>query len=450
MERPPPKTDPPVIDPAKPRFKQDERITQVRRYKLITPLFGGGVTVGENDELTPISGKAIRGHLRFWWRATRGGKFNGDLGSMKDFEERLFGAAGTKDKERPSQIQIVVTEASELAELMKEKPYIAEQQVNEKWKELAYAAFPFQDNPQFVTFDVSFQLAISFPPKIEDRDGNIGPIEREINAALWAWETFGGIGARTRRGFGSLTLVECLVKSDKKEPDVPQNIAGVRKWIEAKLKEFEVKGKWDGDVPHLPTAPSATWLKITQAREKGKPEPSAIEVWTYLIRKLKEFRQARFNKKGFREGRGKIKDDYGISRWPEANEIRRRIMNTKKIVDSSTPSKFPRAKLGLPINFHLPHDEDEPNIILRGEATQRRASPLILRPLTCLDKKTVGLALLLEPTKLPPGDLTLDGVPAGNSSVTAALIDLTIAEATQIEPLYRQANVLQAFLSTIS
>ncbi|NPV63073.1 MAG: type III-B CRISPR module RAMP protein Cmr1 [Methanotrichaceae archaeon] len=42
---------------------------------MITPIFGGGVKVGENDLVTPIRASSIRGHLRFWWRATRGARF---------------------------------------------------------------------------------------------------------------------------------------------------------------------------------------------------------------------------------------------------------------------------------------------------------------------------------------------------------------------------------------
>src|SRR5437763_7643730 len=88
-------------------------IKQERKYELITPLFGGGVEPGVNDDLTPISGKAIRGHLRFWWRATRGGQFGGGEGGlrkMKETEAIIWGAASTPDKPSPSQVQIEVCE----------------------------------------------------------------------------------------------------------------------------------------------------------------------------------------------------------------------------------------------------------------------------------------------------------------------------------------------------
>ena len=59
-------------------------ISQVRQYELITPLFGGGVEPAVADPVTVVRGSEIRGHLRFWWRACRGGQFGGDLARMKE------------------------------------------------------------------------------------------------------------------------------------------------------------------------------------------------------------------------------------------------------------------------------------------------------------------------------------------------------------------------------
>jgi len=41
-------------------------ITETRSYRLITPLFGGGVKAGVNDPITPIRASGIRGQLRFY------------------------------------------------------------------------------------------------------------------------------------------------------------------------------------------------------------------------------------------------------------------------------------------------------------------------------------------------------------------------------------------------
>src|SRR5712692_6836155 len=92
--RKPPEISPQDVTPQ----KQDDIITQVREYKLITPLFGGGVTAGEGDPVTPIRGTEIRGLLRFWWRACRGGNYK-TIKEMKEAEDKIWGAANKKSTE---------------------------------------------------------------------------------------------------------------------------------------------------------------------------------------------------------------------------------------------------------------------------------------------------------------------------------------------------------------
>src|SRR6266700_2315149 len=89
----------PAIDtPPAVTLKELDIITQVREYQLITPLFGGGATPAEADPVTVVRGSEIRGHLRFWWRACRGGQFN-NVAAMKEAEDALWGAAYKKGDE---------------------------------------------------------------------------------------------------------------------------------------------------------------------------------------------------------------------------------------------------------------------------------------------------------------------------------------------------------------
>ncbi|MEA2007957.1 MAG: type III-B CRISPR module RAMP protein Cmr1, partial [Chloroflexota bacterium] len=65
--------------------------TEVRRYKLITPLYGGGVGDNEADPVTVVRGTEIRGHLRFWWRATQGGRYS-TIDEMRKAEGKIWGS----------------------------------------------------------------------------------------------------------------------------------------------------------------------------------------------------------------------------------------------------------------------------------------------------------------------------------------------------------------------
>lgn len=64
-----------------------------------------------------------------------------------------------------------------------------------------YLGFPLRGDKEWapVKEGVAFRLRLRFPEKVGELN-----FWEELEAALWAWETFGGIGARTRRGFGAL------------------------------------------------------------------------------------------------------------------------------------------------------------------------------------------------------------------------------------------------------
>ncbi|HEU5375226.1 MAG TPA: type III-B CRISPR module RAMP protein Cmr1, partial [Ktedonobacteraceae bacterium] len=92
---------PPDIPPPETiTHRQLDLIAQTREYQLITPLYGGGVTPGEADPVTIIRATEIRGHLRFWWRATRGGQFGDDVAAMQKREGEIWGKAYQKEKKK--------------------------------------------------------------------------------------------------------------------------------------------------------------------------------------------------------------------------------------------------------------------------------------------------------------------------------------------------------------
>src|SRR6266480_7976607 len=93
--RKPPEISPQNVTPQ----KHDDIITQVREYKLITPLFGGGVEKSEADPVTIIRGTEIRGQLRFWWRACRAGNYT-NVKDLKEAEDKIWGAANKKPTEK--------------------------------------------------------------------------------------------------------------------------------------------------------------------------------------------------------------------------------------------------------------------------------------------------------------------------------------------------------------
>jgi CRISPR-associated protein Cmr1 len=413
-----PEESPPEAITAK---QPSNAITQVREYQLITPLYGGGVKPTEADPVTVVRATEIRGHLRFWWRACCGGKFNGDIEAMKKEEDAIWGKAYKKGDSMISQEQVIqiMVDVDPSNRGNPVKPFI----LTEKKRPRSvnnipgYAAFPLQpDRDELKKRDphipdvrggVSFTLTISFP---EGR-------RKDMEAALWAWETFGGLGARTRRGFGALHLLKIDGISYTELP-FSNN---VKEWINKKLIEFVEPGAPPTNIPHLSRGAQ---LAVTSADD-------VMKVWKRLIDKLQSFRQA---------GRP------GRSLWPEAEAIRA-ISSGKGSHDKERPhlQKFPRAALGLPIIFHFKDDTDPKDTTLKeaGEKMERFASPLILRPFLCRDKRAVGLILLLEGSRVDLENLVLEDQDKTKHPVKGVI---TKSEAQGIAVLNGEADVLQAFL----
>jgi CRISPR-associated protein Cmr1 len=422
---------PPALVPPQEIRKRtnDETITQIRRYELITPLFGGGVEPGVADPVTIIRGASIRGQLRFWWRACRGGEFNGDLNAMKNAEGAIWGTASSEINSTPSQVQVIVEidENHRGERFVVHGPQGNEIPVHHLSSPYGYVAFPLRDKKRDdVLLGIKFTLKISFP-----RTARL-----DVEAALWAWEMFGGIGARTRRGFGALRLVSVnCVAATALPADAPQII---EQNIRQQLATHVVEGTWPDGVPHLSRN---LVLKVTNKHA------SPIIAWQYLIKALWQFRQRRH--------RGTQPHRPGRSKWPEPDAIRRLTGSTSQLHKAplSAVDKFPRAAFGLPIIFKFKDDKkgDPKATILKGAISERLGSPLILRPVAIGTGKaeSIGLAVILDSPALPPGGLILEGA-RGNPPVQSALM---ATEAATIAPLSNpspaQPDVLKAFLRTL-
>lgn len=428
MRRVPKSEKPPLVTKRVHKDDDPKRIlVETRSYKLLTPLFGGGVIPKESDPVTVVRATEIRGHLRFWWRATQGGRFGGDLQEMRREEARLWGSAasGKDNKGGPSKVSIVLKKwEKDINQIL---PF------DESGKEVkgtgipGYAAFPLQltkeeiqkgISPKYVQRGVTFTVEISYPIS----DG------QAVKASLWAWETFGGIGGRTRRGFGAIQ------RTDVTYPKVSE----MQGYIERSLAAHVVEGIWPKDVPHLQRDLSK--IRFTKAFQE------ALQTWSHLTRRLRSFRQYRLDK-----DTGAFKE-HGKPVWPEPNAIRE-VTRDRRANFAEGP--FPRAAFGLPVIFHfaLPKHDKTPDETLKGAKNEqgkhyeRLASPLILRPISCAEEKFVGLAIVLDSPRTPPGGLFLDGK---GFSGKVNNRELNSQEISRIKPMNGKSDVLMAFLDWVS
>ena len=80
-----------IPDTAIPTLETPKLTTWELTLKTITPMFGGSAKTREIDPQNPIRPASIRGHLRFWWRATAGAAYSSSK-ELFEAEEAIWGS----------------------------------------------------------------------------------------------------------------------------------------------------------------------------------------------------------------------------------------------------------------------------------------------------------------------------------------------------------------------
>lgn len=324
--------------------------------ELVTPMYGGGVDAATVDLKMPIRVSAIKGQLRFWWRLLAKNKkddtwdFNGNLKNIRDAEFALWGGQGDDDGGRASQVFLKVQNVS--------KPKVerwAEYRPNakgrdtiypERWANLPYVLFPAQgrtqENPHeephaLCREGLTWQLLFAFSEQISSVQ-----IEQTIETFRW-WSNFGGMGARSRKGLGSIHISSTT------------NFPLINKPLSVE--------------------------EVAQANCRIVVKNRSIDPYTQLeqgINKLRDFRQ----KAELGRNKGQALKPAGRSRWPEPDALRRIYVNQHAKEHAPVHEAgqvFPRALFGLPILFHFPVEKGL-NSTLEPSQGDRLASPLFIRP----------------------------------------------------------------------
>jgi CRISPR-associated protein Cmr1 len=210
------------------------------KVEIVTPCFLGGAR-----GTAEWRSASIRGQLRWWFRAVGGTQWRGDLDHVRREEARLFGST---DRRSLLRLRIVDSPkpagasfgsrlfAAQLAKMYQE-PFAEDRLriLGERGEEgsnpLHYLAFgPVAKGRQYLpplsraSFEI--QLGPGAPKKNEE-------IRKVFGRALWAWLNLGGIGSKSRKGFGSL---RCDTNDFYQDPTSLQD-------FEAQVKSLLVEGR---------------------------------------------------------------------------------------------------------------------------------------------------------------------------------------------------------------
>ncbi|GJL72541.1 MAG: type III-B CRISPR module RAMP protein Cmr1 [Nitrosomonas sp.] len=384
-----------------PDFSSSKR-SKIYKVVTITPISGGGVETGVPDRDLPIRATAIRGQLRYWWRFLVSHRKENPVKDHKKLleqERALWGGIGDKNRGFASKLIVRVRNVptTRTEPCYKYTPNGTKDNGKPKYKEdflhniPPYALFSGKGKkpcdrstppkPEEIPVEVilnglkfTFEVS-SLGDKLTDTEWNT-----VLEAVRW-WANFGGIGARTRRGLGSVA------------------IEGIEPLTDQDVEVFGCKLKKLGETS------------------------DAVEAWNRCITKLQSFRQGKDI--GRRSGSGK---KLGRSYWPEADSIR---LITGKNANGkhhpiNTSGTFPRAAFGLPIifDFNVPPPVGEPpktELSSASENYERMASPLFLKAQYIGEKRFLPIALCLPAKHLRTLKVQLKCVESSHSDLPKTL-----------------------------
>lgn len=316
-------------------------------FKVVTPLFLGGAEPNERAELRPPS---IKGMLRDWYRVLVGTEV-----AVKE-EAELFGGTAPGIGQSPFLLAI-------------DRPLTR----HERWERqrvsrdavsglnyLGYSLILGQNDRKAIPSGQSFELRAVFPR------GGTGDQRRALLASLWLLSHLGGLGTRSRRGFGSLALKEWQGAEEAEELDRLPLIGQAANGSAAAERLGPglalVKEWYPAAAEPSPSEPRPPGFRLSGARFVVMRGPNDAGAWA---KPLEALEQAGAAMQRFRRVRG-------VDGFP----------TVQMLAHGEQPPRAPaRTAFGLPLTYRTRQRTDTFEPYLPGDRVLWRLAPEMLRDL---------------------------------------------------------------------
>jgi CRISPR-associated protein Cmr1 len=312
-------------------------------YRVTTPMFLGGA-----DQQAELRLASFKGVLRFWWRALAWSELKGDMDRIQREESRLFGSTSNGQS-------LVVLKRGEHWSLTEFRSTLSHG--------LVYLAGMGLSKPNGTPLRAAAAPGLRFTVQALLRDDSQELLSAVVRV-LKVIGLFGGLGSRSRRGFGSLTL-EALVLRGQRQ-DLPVGAGPIANQLtELVAGRTQAEGE-----PHYTAFSSNSRVLLVEGR-RGQSGGDLLE------RLGCEF--LRYRSWGIQSKRGEHRNGLGEraeQQFPKDHEIMHQFLSKGK-----RPTDMPtRAVFGLPHNYFFGSLSGPPDLLVRAEVVPesetRRASPL--------------------------------------------------------------------------
>ena len=352
-------------------------------YRVVTPMFCAGADPTRPEIRVP----SFKGVLRFWWRALAWSRLNGGLRAIQQEEDALFGSAGGGQSSVILHVDMAAhpTVIPQGDVLTSSGPGGAP--VGEGARYLGYGVMEAFASPKRGTragelIRACLHAPFDFTVRMRSRRSSDSSLET-LEQALIAVGVFGGMGARSRKGWGSLRMDSLRVDGDERW-QMPRSLSELRDRIRT-LRRDHVRS---GSPEFTAFSRGMRHLLLTS----GRIEPLAL--LDVVGREMVRYRSWGHNGRVLgRPSERNFEDDHDLMK------SRRRDRHPRRIA------------FGLPHNYGKRHDEQ----VGPFGKLDRRASPLFVHVHQCGDTPVAVLSFL--PARFLPANTD---VSVGRSQVPQA------------------------------
>ncbi len=174
-------------------------------YRIVTPMFCSGA----NQQSAELRVASFKGALRFWWRTLMAGKFGNDIDALHRAEASLFGSSERAFGQSKVRLRLrYIGNSLNPSELEKDWPQ------NRPAVGSTYLGYGITETGRKGEKDYKpHRIGLKENGTFEVRCSMPTECIEWVTRALVALGLFGGLGNRSRRGFGSISIQQLNEKS---------------------------------------------------------------------------------------------------------------------------------------------------------------------------------------------------------------------------------------------
>lgn len=373
-------------------------IELVAKFRVVTPLFMSGSDKNKAELRVP----SIKGVLRFWWRALALGRL-GSVEKVREEESRIFGSAGNDVRQAKVHLRLKLPKDIDQYkdQILK---YADGQPVGPGARYLGYGVVEAVPSRKRNTREGQvLRSCLKYP-----FDGVLSILikndtsEEDINSvvsALIAMGLFGGLGSRSRKGYGSLNLLELKLR-DEAIYKMPKDIEELKKRIGSFFKDHVISA-----YPGLP--PYTAYSKSTRVYiAESSADP--LRLLNSVGEAMQLYRS--WGRNGMVNGKPaerNFKGDHDLA---------------GKAIETDVETHPQRAVFGLPHNYYF--SIHQAKVDVKPSRLERRASPMFIHIHELGNRQYVVVVTIMPAVFLP----SAERMRVGNSVVPVNVDFLVLDE----------------------